>query len=216
MIEVELLDHMGSDLTVVNAARVSMGAQSFEMSERDVGLVKFLSEESHVTPFRHPVVQLRCKAPLFLARQLGKHQVGFSWNEVSRRYKDGDSIPIEFYVPEVINGRPSNLMKDVPVPMDCTKSAIAAQAIKNAYRHSLSIYEMLLGYGVAPEHARMVLPQGMLTEWVWTGSLYGWFGLWKQRSGEHAQSDAVVFAAKIDKIMSELYPICWKALTGKE
>ena len=108
---------MGTDLTTVNAARVSYGAESKELTDRDLGLVDFLAEHGHVTPFRHATVQLRCKAPIFLARQLGKHQVGFSWNEISRRYKDNEAIPIEFYIPDEVLCRPEKLMKQTAVTM---------------------------------------------------------------------------------------------------
>lgn len=206
---------MGTDLTTVNAARVSYGAESKELTDRDLGLVDFLAEHGHVTPFRHATVQLRCKAPIFLARQLGKHQVGFSWNETSRRYKDNEAIPIEFYIPDEVFCRPEKLMKQTAIPMAQDFADDMRHLIHAAGQSALRQYDHLVGCGVAPEQARMVLPQSMITEWCWTGSLYGWASMYKQRSSEHAQYEARLFAEEVNKIMLELFPICWKALTGQ-
>lgn len=207
-----LVDHMGTDLTTVNAARVSYGAESKELTDRDLGLVDFLAEHGHVTPFRHATVQLRCKAPIFLARQLGKHQVGFSWNEISRRYKDNEAIPIEFYIPEEVFCRPEKLMKQTAIPMAQDFADDMRHLIHAAGQSALRQYDHLVGCGVAPEQARMVLPQSMLTEWIWTGSLYGWANLYKQRSSQHAQYEARLFAEEVNNIMSELFPNTWAAL----
>lgn len=210
-----LVDHMGSDLTVVNAARVSYGAESHEMSLRDEKLIQFLAEHKHVTPFRHPQVSLRCTAPIFLARQLGKHQTGFSWNEISRRYKDGDAIEVECYTPDLVLGRPDKLMTQTAAPLPFDIANDMKMYMANAAKSAVREYKALIGFGVAPEQARMVLPQSMMTEWVWTGSLFGWASLYNQRSSEHAQYEARLFAEEVNKIMSELFPICWKALTTK-
>lgn len=207
-----LVDSMGTDLTTVNAARVSYGAESKELNERDLRLVDFLAEHGHVTPFRHAQVTLRCKAPIFLARQLGKHQVGFSWNEISRRYKDNEAIPIEFYIPDEVFCRPEKLMKDTAVPMAQDFADDMRHLIHAAGQSALRQYDHLVGCGVAPEQARMVLPQSMITEWCWTGSLYGWASMYKQRSSEHAQYEARLFAEEVNKIMSELFPNTWAAL----
>lgn len=207
-----LVDHMGTDLTTVNAARVSYGAESKELTDRDLGLVDFLAEHGHVTPFRHATVQLRCKAPIFLARQLGKHQVGFSWNEISRRYKDNEAIPIEFYIPDEVFCRPEKLMKQTAIPMAQDFADDMRHLIHAAGQSALRQYDHLVGCGVAPEQARMVLPQSMITEWIWTGSLYGWANLYKQRSSQHAQYEARLFAEEVNKIMSELFPNTWTAL----
>jgi len=207
---------MGSDLTVVNAARVSYGAHSSELSERDNALINFLADHEHITPFRHPQVSLRCRAPIFLARQLGKHQAGFSWNEISRRYKDGESIPMDFYVPDEVFARPAKLMTQTAQPLPADKAEDARILFAHAASMAYRLYQTLIESGVAPEQARMVLPQSMVTEWIWTGSLYGWANLYKQRSTEHAQYEARLFAQEINKIMSELFPVCWKALTSQE
>ena len=203
---------MGTDLTTVNAARVSYGAESKEMTERDERLVDFLAEHGHVTPFRHAQATLRCRAPIFLARQLGKHQTGFSWNEISRRYKDGEAIEIDCYLPEEVLARPAKLMTQTATPLDVDFADDMRHIIASANATAVREYCHLIDCGVAPEQARMVLPQSMITEWIWTGSLYGWANLYKQRSSEHAQYEARLFAEEVNKIMSELFPVTWKAL----
>ena len=216
MITVTLVDHMGSDLTTVNAARVSYGAESHEMSLRDEKLIEFLAKHKHITPFRHAQVTLRCKAPIFIARQLGKHQTGFSWNEVSRRYKDGEAIEIEFFIPDTVFGRPEKLMTQTAQAVEPLVAEAVSEIFMIANRRAVREYKHLIGLGIAPEQARMVLPQSMMTEWVWTGSLYGWASMYNQRSSEHAQYEVRLFAEEVNKIMSELFPVCWKALTNQE
>lgn len=207
-----LVDHMGTDLTTVNAARVSYGAESVELDIRDRKLIEFLAEHEHVTPFRHAHVTLRCRAPIFLARQLGKHQVGFSWNEISRRYKDGDAIEVECYIPDLVMHRPEKLMTQSAEPMKEYYASEMRLFLANAAKSAVREYRALIGFGVAPEQARMVLPQSMLTEWIWTGSLYGWANLYRQRSSEHAQYEARLFAEEVNQIMSKLFPETWAAL----
>lgn len=210
MIDIELVESMGSDRSVVNAARVTMGVtREGELNERDERLIGFLARERHVTPFRHPQATFRCTAPIAIARQLGKHQVGFSWNEMSRRYKDGD---VGLYIPDVLHARPSDLHEGSAAPLEGEAHISAMTVLENAYGVAYAAYKMLLDDGVAPEQARFVLPQGMLTEWVWTGSLYGWFEVYRQRSSEHAQYEVRLFAQKLDEEMSKLYPISWAAL----
>lgn len=216
MIEVEVIDYMGDDLTIVNAARVSYGSESNQMTERDEGLINFLADHNHVTPFRHTAIQVRCKAPIFLARQLGKHQVGFSWNEISRRYKDGEAIPVEFFIPTIVFERPEKLMKDTAQPASLEMEKAFKDILLSSYKSSLKDYKRLLALGATPEQARMILPQGMMTEWIWTGLLYGFYSLWKQRADPHAQYEARLFASKIGNLMEELFPKCWAALTKQK
>lgn len=211
-----LVDKMGTDLTTVNAARVSYGAESHELTKRDEALIDFLGEHNHVTPFRHAQVTLRCRAPIFLARQLGKHQVGFSWNEISRRYKDGDAIEIECYVPDEILMRPKKLMTETAKPVtEYELRKLVQERLIEVHTTAIREYMELIKFGVAPEQARMVLPQSMITEWIWTGSLYGWANLYKQRSSEHAQYEARLFAEEVNQIMLEHFPVTWVALTQK-
>lgn len=208
-IKVSLVDSMGSDLSVANAARVTMGVEHQELNEKDERLINFLARERHVTPFRHATVTFRCAAPIAIARQLGKHQVGFSWNEMSRRYKDG---AVDCFIPEQFFQRPASLHQGSGEPFKREDQEILHGIMKLATDSAIATYEKLLEAGVAPEQARFVLPQGMITEWVWTGSLYGWAEVCRQRLSNHAQFEVREFAKQVDAEMSKLFPIAWKAL----
>lgn len=203
------MDYLGSDLTVVNSARVTMGVERDSLKDSDLGLIKFLAREKHVTPFRHATVSFRCSAPIAIARQLGKHQVGFSWNEMSRRYKDGE---VKTFIPDKVFKRPESLHDGAGEEWGEEDSKLLKNIFEAAYDFCVETYDSLLKLGVTPEQARFVLPQGMVTDWVWTGSLYGWFELYRQRSSDHAQYEVRLFAEEIDKVMIELYPISWAAL----
>lgn len=228
-ISIELLDHMGDDFRVWEAAKATLGTEISEEirnSTDPTRLIKFLAKERHVTPFRHPQITLVCRAPIAIARQLGKHQVGFSWNERSMRYRDS---VIDMFIPDVYRGRPKNLHEgssDVDVG-ECTahytivegfdfRDATIKEVYEEAISFSSTMYEILIQAGLAPEQARFVLPQGMVTQWTWTGSLWGFFEVYRQRSSEHAQVEVQVFAEELDKIMSNLYPISWSALKGTD
>mgnify|MGYP003589117065 FL=1 len=209
MIEVKLIDKMGSDLTVVNAARVSFHKESKVLTEKDKKLIEYLAKHKHTTPFRHVQFQFRCKAPIFLARQLGKHQTGMSWNEVSRRYVD--SLP-DFYYPEVWRKRPDGGIKqgskDEPIELNNYAHGVYDEFLLGAQR----VYLRLLEIGVAPELARIVLPQSMVTEWIWTGSMLAFFNVWKQRSDGHAQYEAREFARLLDTAIPEDCRFSWEVL----
>lgn len=209
MIEVKLMDKMGSDLTVVNAARVSFHKESTVLTEKDKKLIEYLAKHKHTTPFRHVQFQFRCKAPIFLARQLGKHQVGMSMNEVSRRYVDS---PPDFYYPEVWRKRPDDGIKqgskEEPIELNAFAKGIYDEFLNDAQK----IYLRLLEIGVAPELARIVLPQSMVTEWIWTGSMLAFFNVWKQRSDEHAQYEARKFARLLDAAIPEDCRFSWEVL----
>ena len=228
--QVTLIDKMGSDLTVVNAARVSFDKESewerigsgtgevpYEtLSDRDVKLISYLARHNHWTPFGHCFAQFRIKAPIFVARQLVKHQVGLVWNEVSRRYVDSEP---EFWFPQVWRGRPEGSMKQgssgvVPDSVDIGADYPfeVVQASKNASNFTLKVYENMLAAGVAPEQARMILPQNMMTEWYWSGSLAAFARVCKLRLDPHAQEETREVAKLIDEYMSELFPISWKEL----
>lgn len=221
-IKVELVDAMGNDLRVANIARVSFNKWKEELDDKDVKLINYLSAHAHNSPFRHVQVSLRCKAPVFLARQLQKHTVGLSWNEVSRRYVD---VGIEFYSPDNWRSRPSDgikqgsgsevvkmLWKNEPYAADTTVEEGYEAFLESAY----DMYEAMLTANVAPEMARMVLPQSMMVEWVWTGSLEAFFHVYKLRSGEGAQVEAKDFAQLVEDIVSPIFPHCWSALKGEQ
>lgn len=211
-LKVELLDHMGSDLTVANVARVSFNNWKDTLDDRDVKLINYLAVHEHSSPFRHPQIQLRCSAPIFLARQLQKHTVGLTWNEVSRRYVDTD---IEFFVPDSWRSRPTDGMKQGSGEvLESEDSSLYQGWVDEAVDKSYQTYLDLIDNGVAPEMARMVLPQSMMVSWVWTGSLTSFFHIYRLRAEAHAQKEAQDFAQLIEEVVQPLFPHCWSALKG--
>lgn len=230
-ISIKLVDHMGDCFRVFEAAKATLGGSEesqFKRGETDpTRLINFLAREKHVTPFRHPQATFECEAPIAIARQLGKHQSGFSWNERSMRYKDS---VIDVFVPDMFRGRPDKLhdgSTDRDVRLDVTNFSIdigggdyyqpdVGELYNHAVEMAVQAYECLVEAGLAPEQARFILPQGMITRWVWTGSLYGWYSVYKQRSSEHAQYEVREFARQLDEHMSKLFPIAWKALKDSD
>lgn len=207
-IKVELLDHMGSDLDVVNAARVSFNKEHDKFQDKDEKLIKYLAEHNHWSPFSHCFVKFRVKAPIFIARQLQKHTVGLAWNEVSRRYVDYEP---EFYFPEFWRKRADNVKQgssDDMVEMDENDPWY----IKTTVGACQNAYQYLIDLGVAPEQARMVLPQNTMTEWIWSGSLYAFARVCNLRLGEGAQKEAGEVAQQIKNYLCQLFPVSTKHL----
>lgn len=209
--EVALVDFMGTDDSVVNAARVSFAKEaSAYTEEQNAKLIKYLAEHNHWSPFSHCFLSFRIKAPIFVARQLVKHQVGLSWNEVSRRYVDSEP---EFFFPEEWRGKPENAkqgsseeiikLQYMPVAGDLFSCIDICLLCKH-------YYEFLLASGVAPEQARMVLPQNTMTEWIWSGSLYAFARVCNLRLDPHAQLETQEVASEINKLAKTLFPISWK------
>ncbi len=230
-ISIKLVDSMGDDFRVFEAAKATLGGSEesqFKRGETDpTRLINFLAREKHVTPFRHPQVTFECEAPIAIARQLGKHQSGFSWNERSMRYKDS---VIDVFVPDMFRGRPDKL-HDGSTEVDVSEkyawetyntydddyiNITVAETYNLAVEQSVAFYEALVDAGLAPEQARFILPQGMITRWMWSGSLYGWYSVYKQRSSEHAQYEVREFARQLDEQMSKLFPIAWQALKDSD
>jgi len=223
---VDLIDYMGSDLSVVNSARVSFNKESDwdsdpnwtgyrekKLSERDTKLIKYLAQHNHFTPFCHPQISLRIKCPIFVRAQLGKHQVGLVMNEVSRRYV---TFEPEVYTP-LWRSAPTNgakqgsdgAIEDLDI---CIKMR---QEYEGVVKECLDLYNRLLADGVAPEQARSILPQGTYTEFVWTGSLYAFARVYNLRIDAHSQWEIQKYAEAIDKIIAPLFPVSWKNLTTK-
>ena len=222
---VNLVDYMGNDLTVVNAARVSFNKESdwdsdpnwtgyreHKLSEKDQKLISYLAKHKHWTPFAHPQITLRIKAPIFIRTQLFKHKVGFVENEVSRRYV---SDTPEIYCPQW-RSKPTNGAKQ-------GSEDFVNPELVNSYntdweriaKPALEVYHKLIAEGVAPEQARSVLPQGTYTEWWWTGSLSAYARVYAQRIDPHAQWEVRQYAQAIYDIIQPLFPHSWEALTGK-
>lgn len=204
-----LIQQMGGDLSVVNAARVSFAKQSFSVTEADKKLIRYLAKHNHWTPFGHASATFLIKAPIFVARQLVKHQVGLVWNEVSRRYVD--DAP-EFWLPETVRGRAANVKQGSDDNLSPATQDDARRAIETATQASLESYRELLRAGVAPEQARMVLPQNTLTEWWWTGSLAAWARVCQLRLDPHAQAETSEVALLISEQMGKAFPVSWSAL----
>jgi thymidylate synthase (FAD) len=205
--EVEYITHNGDDLLVVNAARVSFNKRKEVFDEGDAKLINYLAKHSHWTPFSHPQITLKIKAPIFVARQLFKHKVGLTENEVSRRYVDDEP---EFYKPDAWRGKPVNAKQGSDGAV--TDQNICYIYMKNLYAEAWGAYAGLLREGVAPEQARMVLPQSMYTEWFWTGSLASFARVCKLRLDPHAQQETRVIAEKISEIVEPLFPVSWRVL----
>lgn len=207
----EYINHMGDDCFVVNVARVSFAKEVDHIEPKDEKLIKYLAEHGHWSPFAHPKVSFRVANPIFLARQLVKHEIGKDWNEESRRYIDDI---VKFYIPESIRGRPEGSIKQGSAgEMSREQQTKAFLAILDSYDQTNTTYNNLLEMGVCPEQARMVLPLGSMTHWIWTGSLYFWARVYNLRSDPHAQADLKPFVTQLDEHMSKLFPISWKALT---
>ena len=220
-ISVELLDFCGSDAAIANSARVSF-SQFGEWNEIPEGyseakcekLIKYLASHNHSSPFRHNCITVRCQAPIFLARQLMKHQAGLSWNESSRRYVDS---PPEFFIPEQWRSRPEGSLKQGSGGvLSKGTEAIVVDTYATILNYSETYYNQLLELGVAPELARMVLPQSMLVDWVWSGNLLAFAHCFNLRIKENAQIEAQEFAKELDKVIAPLFPVSWKALTQEQ
>ena len=204
MIEATYIDHMGSDLSVVNAARVSFGKKHTKFLEGDINLIRYLAEHKHMSPFGHAFASFHVKAPIFVARQLVKHKF-LRWNEISRRYVDSDP---EFYLPDEWRGRSEDKKQGsdgVIYPLSVSENEFVNYT-------ALRVYKELLEEGVAPEQARMVLPQSTMTEWYWSGSLDAFADMCNLRCKNDTQYETRVVANKISKKLLDLFPVSWEAL----
>ena len=210
---VELINSCGSDIDVVNAARVSFNKQSewedtdtvcLKLPEKDAKLINYLAKHKHKSPFNHCFMSFRVKAPIFVARQLVKHEY-LPWNEVSRRYVTDEP---EFYIPDTFRAKAENVKQgssDQCVPF-------LTNPVQRASATALMVYDMLLEQGVCPEQARMVLPQNTMTEWIWSGTLFAFAKMCKLRLDAHTQRETQEIAQKVSKHAEYLYPVSWKAL----
>ena len=220
--EVTLIDSMGTDISVVNAARVSFHKESGYMydeddptieylSEKDQKLLKYLADHNHILPFAHAFLSFRIKAPIFIARQLGKHQVGLAWNEVSRRYVDDEP---EFFFPNewrrkadnVKQGSSNNPYKEILVYFDPGIDHDAESICMLA----LAWYQQNISMGLCAEQARMILPQNMMTEWIWSGSLLAFIRVCNLRLDSHTQKETQDVAKEIAYHLDMRFPNSWR------
>ena len=207
---VQLIDKMGTDLTVVNAARVSYAKTKEQFEDKDEKLIAFLAKHGHWSPFGHASLQFKIKAPVFVARQLVKHQVGLIWNEVSRRYVD---YPPQLYNPDAWRGRPVSSKQGSAgeVKLDRTLQHLYSTAMEQCK----ILYNALIGKNIAPEQARMVLPQSMMTEWYWSGSLYAFARICNLRCKPDVQKETRDVCEQISTECGKHFPISWKYLIDK-
>lgn len=219
-IKVNYVQHCGNDLTVVNAARVSFDKESAgdteDQRQRDAKLISYLANHGHKSPFNHCFLTFRVKAPIFVARQLVKHKF-MPWNEVSRRYVDTDP---EFYFPEHWRARAENVKQgssedaiDLAPLLHMETENGCVSTPEEMAQASLTTYDALLQLGVCPEQARMVLPQNIMTEWYWSGTLGAFADMCNLRLDPHTQQETREVAQFINDIILQLFPLSWKALT---
>tara|TARA_B100001057_G_C22846835_1_gene949396 strand:- start:2251 stop:2865 length:615 start_codon:yes stop_codon:yes gene_type:complete len=199
---VEIIDKMGNDLSVVNAARVSFAKNKSTFEEKDEKLIKYLAEHEHWSPFAHGQLQFRIKAPIFVARQLVKHQVGLVWNEVSRRYVDDDP---EFYIPFIWRNKAENKKQG-------SGSDEIEYDITDYVKKAKELYNDMIEKNIAPEMARMVLPQNMMTEWYWSGTLYAFARVCNLRGKEDSQQETRMVTQHISGHCKDHFPISWRYL----
>jgi thymidylate synthase (FAD) len=225
-LKAEYIDHLGDDLRVVNAARVSFDKESYwdieseeawldhdgelELVDKDKKLINYLARHGHWTPFSHPQITLRETVPIFVARQRFKHMVGFSYNEVSRRYVDS---PPEFYYPESWYKRPENKIKQGRSEEEHEENIALDYNYREFILQVEGYYNNLIEMGVAPEQARIVLPQSMYTSYYVTGSLAAWSRAYKLRSTSDAMKEIRELSNQWDSILKPLFPVSWLALT---
>ncbi len=202
MMQVKTIDHMGTDLSVVNAARISFGKRKEKMDDGDEKLIRYLAKHNHWTPFGHTSITFHIKMPIFVARQLGKHQVGLVWNEISRRYISDEP---EFYTPQFWRGRSENVKQG-------SSSETIDFDIQEHNINCMKLYENMLSQGIAPEMARMVLPQNTMTEIYWTGSLYAFVRVYKLRYEKTSQWETQQIAKMIGEECEKLFPVSWREL----
>lgn len=223
-IEVSYVDHMGSDLSIVNAARVSFAKKSEftelniiigdnvahtekVLKESDRKLISYLARHKHYSPFNHAFLTVRVKAPIFVSRQLVKHEY-LPWNEVSRRYVDDEP---EFYIPHVLHGRAKNVKQGCDEEVEISSASLAVYT-----EAALAAYTNLLAEGVAPEEARMVLPHNLMTEWIWSGTLKAFHKMLTLRLDGHTQGATRIVAEKIAPIVEDLFPVSFPALMANQ
>ncbi|MDB2362170.1 FAD-dependent thymidylate synthase [Flavobacteriales bacterium] len=208
--QVTLINSMGTDQTVVDAARVSFAKKAENYTEdQNEKLIGYLARHSHWTPFGHAQATFHIEAPVFVARQLVKHQVGLVWNEVSRRYVDDSP---RFFSPPSWRPRAPEKKQGSDKDDQIMNMRQAWKIYESAIHNVSKTYGILLEMGVAPEQARMVLPQSMMTEWYWTGSLAAWSRVCRLRISDDAQVETEKVAQDISREMKHLFPISWAAL----
>ncbi len=207
---VELISVMGNDDAVCDAARVSFDKKAGAFSvEKNHKLIKYLAKHDHWSPFAHCFAKFRFRAPMFIARQFQKHTVGFAWNEVSRRYVDSDPT---FFVPYSWRKRPENMKQGSTLEAQTLVEGDLLHAYQAQMKEHVRDYRTMVADGVCPEQVRMLMPQAMMTEWIWSGSLMAWARFCKLRGDSHAQYECLQYAEEVSHNMLSHFPLSWNAL----
>lgn len=210
--KVEYIDHMGDDLRVANAARVSFAKWKEEFEGSDTKLLDYLGKHDHWTPFAHTCVTLRVKAPVPIRTQCFKHKIGLVENEESRRYI---STRPEIYIPANFRGKPDGSVKQGSAGIH-PKSDYWLNQYERYTEELVDLYEEMIADGVCPEQARFVLPQGAQVNWIWTGNLIAFANFCIKRSDPHAQAEVRYVAKQVSEIIEPLFPYSWKALVRQD
>lgn len=212
---IEVIDSLGTDSTVVNAARVSFGKKITELEEKDIKLLEYLAKNNHTSPFRHCSVQFHIKAPEFVARQFWKHCVGAdytfkdtAWNELSGRYV---TYSPESWIPSTLRQQSVDKKQGSSIQPIANQDYFI-EMYKNANQAAYDVYEAMLKAGVCREQARTILPINIYTEWYWTASLQAIHHFVKLRNESHAQEEIQEYARVMNDLMKDLFPNAWKSL----
>lgn len=207
MIGAKYIDHMGTDLTVVNSARVSFGKEVTQLDEKDVKLIDYLAKNKHLTPFEHCSLTVKVDCPLYIRSQIMRHRT-FSYNEISRRYT---SENLQFYVPDYRKQHAkSKQCSDGDLNKDTNE--LLERMTHNIHKECLDLYNSMVDNGVAREQARGILPQNLMTEFYMSGSLRNWIHFLTLRLDSHAQEEARIVALDIKQIIDRLFPESSKSL----
>ena len=206
------VDKMGDDYAVCDAARVSFDKTADTYTpENNQKLLNYLAKHKHWSPFAHAHIKFKFQAPMFIARQFVKHQIGFAWNEVSRRYV---STEPKFFVPTLWRKRPDNMKQGSVFDGAISIEGDSLTKYVDQMREHSKDYRSMIAEGICPEQVRMLMPQCMLTEWIWTGSLQAWWRFFELRSDSHAQAECWPYAHAVKEEISNHFPMSWKALQG--
>jgi thymidylate synthase (FAD) len=201
-------DAHGEDLCVANAARASFGKRKDELDAKDERLIGYLSDHEHTTPFRHNFVRFECRAPIFVARQLAKHQVGMAWSETSLRYVRAGDV----WAPEVWREQSEDKKQGSGGPVSPNSQIAAMRLYKDAVDEAVATYDTLLQLGVCREQARAVLPTGVYTEWKWSGTLQAWAHMCRLRCAPDAQAETRELAEQVRAELVRIWPVAMAAL----
>lgn len=207
----EYIDHMGSDLSVINAARVSFNKKHDVFDdEKDTKLINFLAKHKHEIPFAHTAITLRMEAPVPIRTQCFKSKIGFCENEESRRYI---SYKPEYFIPEYFRRKPTGGAKQGSSDKHIESDYWLVEYEEHC-KNAIELYEDMIADGLCAEQSRFVLPQGVIVKWIWTGSLLAFARFYNLRTDSHAQKEIQDLAKEVGEVIKKLYPVSWRALTS--